>query len=223
VEDAEARGVIAARQAAAARSAAEDARREKEVLVKGLAKQGDKAKAAAAALGYQQGALSSLQGEIGGYLGSIKALRADCAAVAAGALFTWFYAKHRAELETEERVWRDGGIFQTEERKAQRSAAAAAAGGGGGGGGGGVGAAEDDERLEEEEEEEEVPPLPDASLKPRLPAAVGGQPSDEAHPPSGKTTNHKLRKKVVEELVTTETNYVDSLFKLEVSHKDEEE
>ena len=54
-----------------------DMEREKEVLAKGLLKQGDKAKGAAAAVSAQQGMRRALESEVAGYVATLRRLRAE--------------------------------------------------------------------------------------------------------------------------------------------------
>ena len=64
-------------RADAQRQAVGDMEREKEVLGKGLLKQGDKAKGAAAAVTAQQGMRRSLEAEVAGYVATLRRLRAE--------------------------------------------------------------------------------------------------------------------------------------------------
>ena len=64
-------------RADAQRQALGDMEREKEVLAKGLLKQGDKAKGAAAAVSAQQGMRRGLESEVAGYVATLRRLRAE--------------------------------------------------------------------------------------------------------------------------------------------------
>ena len=101
-----------------------DAGREKDVLAKGLARQGDKAAAAAAALRYQQSALNSIKGEVGGYLASLKSLRGEAEGVrgslaAAGEALVQAGALHFEALERGRIAAVEGGAMEEKAKEAR--------------------------------------------------------------------------------------------------------